>query len=220
MYDAINSRYTYKNSSVLENKLNITTEEKLKEYETKMVALKLASIDKADFKRTYDEEHLKAIHKYLFEDVYDFAGQYRLENITKDNFIFSQYQYIDENIKEVFKKTNIQSLEDLPFEELIIKLSDFMTDLNVLHPFREGNGRATREFIREFLDKLGFEINWFEIDYNDILRASMLAVIDDSEQIELLRKSIKRKMDRVNEGKSVDSYQHLMIYLETEQPGW
>ncbi len=193
MYDAINSRYTYKNSSVLKNKLNITTEEKLKEYETKMVALKLASIDKADFKRTYDEEHLKAIHKYLFEDVYDFAGQYRLENITKDNFIFSQYQYIDENIKEVFKKTNIQSLEDLPFEELIIKLSDFMTDLNVLHPFREGNGRATREFIREFLDKLGFEINWFEIDYNDILRASMLAVIDDSEQIELLRKSIKRK---------------------------
>ena len=193
MYDAINSRYTYKNSSVLKNKLNITTEEKLKEYETKMVALKLASIDKADFKRTYDEEHLKAIHKYLFEDVYDFAGQYRLENITKDNFIFSQYQYIDENIKEVFKKTNIQSLEDLPFEELIIKLSDFITDLNVLHPFREGNGRATREFIREFLDKLGFEINWFEIDYNDILRASMLAVIDDSEQIELLRKSIKRK---------------------------
>ena len=193
MYDAINSRYTYKNSSVLKNKLNITTEEKLKEYETKMVALKLASIDKADFKRTYDEEHLKAIHKYLFEDVYDFAGQYRLENITKDNFIFSQYQYIDENIKEVFKKTNIQSLEDLPFEELIIKLSDFMTDLNVLHPFREGNGRATREFIREFLNKLGFEINWFEIDYNDILRASMLAVIDDSEQIELLRKSIKRK---------------------------
>ncbi len=193
MYDAINSRYTYKNSSVLKNKLNITTEEKLKEYETKMVALKLASIDKADFKRTYDEEHLKAIHKYLFEDVYDFAGQYRLENITKDNFIFSQYQYIDENIKEVFKKTNIQSLEDLPFEELIIKLSDFMTDLNVLHPFREGNGRATREFIREFLDKLGFEINWFEIDYNYILRASMLAVIDDSEQIELLRKSIKRK---------------------------
>mgnify|MGYP001102188010 CR=1 FL=1 len=203
MYDAINSRYTYKNSSVLKNKLNITTEEKLKEYETKMVALKLASIDKADFKRTYDEEHLKAIHKYLFEDVYDFAGQYRLENITKDNFIFSQYQYIDENIKEVFKKTNIQSLEDLPFEELIIKLSDFMTDLNVLHPFREGNGRATREFIREFLDKLGFEINWFEIDYNDILRASMLAVIDDSEQIELLRKSIKRKDTWFNQNPKV-----------------
>ena len=113
MYDAINSRYTYKNSSVLKNKLNITTEEKLKEYETKMVALKLASIDKADFKRTYDEEHLKAIHKYLFEDVYDFAGQYRLENITKDNFIFSQYQYIDENIKEYVDKANLIAINDI-----------------------------------------------------------------------------------------------------------
>ena len=94
---------------------------------------------------------------------------------------------------------NIEKLSDINFEhlnyleQLIIKLYDFMTDLHVLHPFREGNGRATREFIREFLDKLGFKINWFKIDYNDILRASMLAVIDDTEQIELLRKNIKRK---------------------------
>ena len=193
MYDAINSRYTYKNSSVLKNKLNITVEEKLKEYETKMVAFKLATINSAPFKRTYDKQHLRAIHKYLFEDVYDFAGEYRLENITKDNFIFSQYQFIEENIEEVFKKTNIKGLENLSFEELITRLSEFMTDLNVLHPFREGNGRATREFIREFLDKLGYEINWFEIDYNDILSASMLAVIDDTKQIELLKRSIKKK---------------------------
>lgn len=193
MYDAINSRYTYKNSSVLKNKLNITVEEKLKEYETKMVAFKLATINSASFKRTYDKQHLRAIHKYLFEDVYDFAGEYRLENITKDNFIFSQYQFIEENIEEIFKKTNIKGLENLSFEELIPRLSEFMTDLNVLHPFREGNGRATREFIREFLDKLGYEINWFEIDYNDILSASMLAVIDDTKQIELLKRSIKKK---------------------------
>lgn len=193
MYDAINSRYTYKNSSVLKNKLNITVEEKLKEYETKMVAFKLATINSAPFKRTYDKQHLRAIHKYLFEDVYDFAGEYRLENITKDNFIFSQYQFIEENIEEIFKKTNIKGLENLSFEELIPRLSEFMTDLNVLHPFREGNGRATREFIREFLDKLGYEINWFEIDYNDILSASMLAVIDDTKQIELLKRSIKKK---------------------------
>ncbi|MDD3303642.1 MAG: Fic family protein [Clostridia bacterium] len=137
MYDAINSRYTYKNSSVLKNKLGIQEEEKLKEYETKMVAFKLSTIDQADIKRTYDANHLKAIHRYLFEDVYDFAGEYRLENITKDNFIFSQFQYIEENIKEVFKKTNIKGLEDIAFEQLLERLSEFMTDLNVLHPFRE-----------------------------------------------------------------------------------
>lgn len=104
MYDAINSIYTYKGTNVLKNKLNIKSEEKLKEYETKVVALKLASIDKANIKRTFDKNHLINIHKYLFEDVYDFAGKYRKENITKENFRFSEYYYIEDNIDYVFNK--------------------------------------------------------------------------------------------------------------------
>ena len=144
MYDAINSIYTYKGTNVLKNKLNIKSEEKLKEYETKVVALKLASIDKANIKRTFDKNHLINIHKYLFEDVYDFAGKYRKENITKENFRFSEYYYIEDNIDYVFNKIKIDELKKLSFDELIKKLSEIMTDLNVLHPFREGNGRTTR----------------------------------------------------------------------------
>ena len=193
MYDAINSIYTYKGTNVLKNKLNIKSEEKLKEYETKVVALKLASIDKANIKRTFDKNHLINIHKYLFEDVYDFAGKYRKENITKENFRFSEYYYIEDNIDYVFNKIKIDELKKLSFDELIKKLSEIMTDLNVLHPFREGNGRATREFVRELLNELGYDIKWFKIDYNDILNASIKAVIDDSEQIELLKKSIEKK---------------------------
>ncbi len=193
MYDAINSIYTYKGTNVLKNKLNIKSEEKLKEYETKVVALKLASIDKANIKRTFDKNHLINIHKYLFEDVYDFAGKYRKENITKENFRFSEYYYIEGNIDYVFNKIKIDELKKLSFDELIKKLSEIMTDLNVLHPFREGNGRATREFVRELLNELGYDIKWFKIDYNDILKASIKAVVDDSEQIELLKKSIEKK---------------------------
>ena len=193
MYDAINSIYTYKGTNVLKNKLNIKSEEKLKEYETKVVALKLASIDKANIKRTFDKNHLINIHKYLFEDVYDFAGKYRKENITKENFRFSEYYYIEDNIDYVFNKIKIDELKKLSFDELIKKLSEIMTDLNVLHPFREGNGRATREFVRELLNELGYDIKWFKIDYNDILKASIKAVEDDSEQIELLKKSIEKK---------------------------
>ena len=193
MYDAINSIYTYKGTNVLKNKLNIKSEEKLKEYETKVVALKLASIDKANIKRTFDKNHLINIHKYLFEDVYDFAGKYRKENITKENFRFSEYYYIEDNIDYVFNKIKIDELKKLSFDELIKKLSEIMTDLNVLHPFREGNGRATREFVRELLNELGYDIKWFKIDYNDILKASIKAVVDDSEQIELLKKSIEKK---------------------------
>lgn len=192
MYDAINSIYTYKGTNVLKNKLNIKSEEKLKEYRTKVVALKLASIDKANIKRTFDKNHLINIHKYLFEDVYDFAGKYRKENITKENFRFSEYYYIEDNIDYVFNKIKIDELKKLSFDELIKKLSEIMTDLNVLHPFREGNGRATREFVRELLNELGYDIKWFKIDYNDILKASIKAVVDDSEQIELLKKALRK----------------------------
>lgn len=191
MYDAINSIYTYKNSETLKNKLNIQDEKKLKKYETEMVAFKLSTLKDSNIKRTYDASHLKAIHKHLFEDVYDFAGEYRRENITKENFRFSEFHYIEDNIKEIFKKVDMQKLKQMTFEELVVFISQIMTDLNVLHPFREGNGRATREFIRELLEDLGYEINWFLIDYNDILKASIKAVIDETEQIELLKKSIK-----------------------------
>ena len=193
MYDAINSRYTYKGSQVLKNKLNIKSEKKLKEYETKMVAFKLLTIQKLKFNRTYDENHLRFIHQYLFFEIYDFAGKYRLENITKENFLFSDFHYIEDNIKIIMKKIDLKLFRFCDFDILVKKISEIMTDLNVLHPFREGNGRATREFIRELLEDLGYEINWYLIDYNDILNASIKAVIDDSEQIELLKSSIIKK---------------------------
>lgn len=196
MYDAINSIYTYKDSDTLKNKLNIKDEIKLKKYETEMVAFKLSTLRDKNIRRTYDEKHLKAIHKHLFCDVYDFAGEYRRENITKENFRFSEYYYIEENIGKILSKINVKDLKKLSFDELIVFVSQIMTDLNVLHPFREGNGRATREFIRELLDDLGYEINWFLIDYNEILKASIKAVIDEEDQILLLKKSIKVKEDR------------------------
>ncbi len=191
MYDAINSKYTYKESDVLKNKLDIKDEKKLKEYETEIVAVKLAILIKEGCKKTFDEEHLKYIHYFLFSDVYDFAGKYREENITKENFLFSDFKYIEENIKIIFKKIDLEKWRKLEFEELVKIVSEIMTDLNVLHPFREGNGRATREFIRELLFELGYEINFFNVDYKDILSASIKAVINDHEQIELLMKNIK-----------------------------
>ncbi len=196
MYDAVNSRYTYKNSDVLKNKLDIRDEETLKEYEKRIVAVKLVSIIKIvkdNFGNKFDERRLKFIHMHLFSEVYDFAGQYRLENITKDNFKFSEYTYIEENIKSIMKKIDLEKLRNMSFDELVEFISSLMTDLNVLHPFREGNGRATREFVRELLEELGYEINFFDIDYDKILAASKLAVIDETAQIMLLKSAIKKK---------------------------
>ncbi len=190
MYDAINSKYTYPNTCVIKNKLNIMDEKKLEEYERQMVSFKLATIRKQKMPSGFNSERLKYIHYYLFCDIYDFAGKYREENITKDNFMFAQYEYIEENINNILSKIDINKLKEMSFDEKLKSISYYMTELNVLHPFREGNGRTIREFIRELLNEIGLDIDFSKIEYNEIIRVSKLAVIDDSEQIKLLKKSI------------------------------
>ena len=189
MYDVINSRYTYKGTDVLVNKLDIKDKAKLERYEKKMVAFKLATINEVSFPKVFDERRLKYIHNYLFCDVYDFAGIYRNENIIKDSFVFSQYEYIEENLKSLMKKVDIHKFKSLNFDDFLKQVSFFMTELNVIHPFREGNGRAIREYIRELMLECGYEIDFSKIDYNEILKASKMAILDDSYQIQILRNS-------------------------------
>ena len=192
MYNAINSKYTYKGTDVLKNKLDIKDEELLKEYETRIVAFKIATISTMTLSMPYTPERLKFIHKYLFEDVFYFAGEYRQENITKDNFRFSEYEYIEDNIRQIFEKVNIDEMKKMSFTDFIKRISYIMTELNVLHPFREGNGRTIRELVREICFDCGYLIDWYEINHDDILRASKKAIFDESEQIKMLRRSIKK----------------------------
>ena len=192
MYDAINSKYTYKGTDILKNKLNIQDEELLKEYETRIVAFKIATINSQKLPAGYTPERLKFIHKYLFEDIFDFAGEYRQENITKENFRFSEYEYIEENIERIFKSINIDEMKKMPFQKFVETISYIMTELNVLHPFREGNGRTIRELVREICFDCGCAIDWYEINHDDILKAAKLAVLDEKEQIKMLRRSIKK----------------------------
>ncbi len=192
MYDAINSKYTYKGTDILKNKLNIQDEELLKEYETRIVAFKIATISTLTINMGYTPERLKFIHKYLFEDIFYFAGEYRQENITKGNFRFSEYVYIEDNIKQIFEKIDINKMRIMSFNEFIKTLSYIMTELNVLHPFREGNGRTIRELIREICFDAGYVIDWYEINHDDILRVSVKAVFDETEQIKMLRRSVKK----------------------------
>lgn len=192
MYDAINSKYTYKGTDVLKNKLGIKDEKLLKEYETRIVAFKIATISTLTLPMDYTPDRLKFIHKYLFEDIFYFAGEYRQENITKENFRFSEYEYIEDNINKIFSKINIEEMKRMSFKDFIERLSYIMTELNVLHPFREGNGRTIRELIREICFDCGYVIDWYEINHDDILKASKMAIFDETEQIKLLRRSVKK----------------------------
>lgn len=192
MYDVVNSKYTYEGTDVIKNKLYIRDAELLKEYETGIVGLKLTSLMKNKKVYPFTEEGFKQIHKYLFDEIYDFAGEYRTENILKENFRFSEYQYIEENMPLIINKIDIEKMKEMDFDTLCKTLSEIMTDLNVLHPFREGNGRTIREFTREIAFVCGYEVNFSYVEYDLILDVSRKAVVNDTEQIELLKNILKK----------------------------
>lgn len=194
MYEARNSIYCYPNSNVLINKLDIRDGNKLYEYEKRIVSLKLLALQMQGITGNFNMQHFISIHKYLFEDLYEFAGKFRSENIAKDNFSFADYQYIESELKrllEQLKKENY--LQGIEKEELSKRIASYWADLNVLHPFREGNGRAIREFLRQLCLKNGYELNIQNVESSEFLKASKLSVYDETMLAQLVYKSLNKK---------------------------
>ena len=129
---------------------------------------------------------LQAIHKYLFEDIYDFAGKLRNVNIAKENFRFAPIIYIEEALK------NIDKMPQSTFDEIIEKY----VEMNVAHPFREGNGRSTRIWLDHILkNEIGKVIDWSKVDKGDYLLAMERSPIKDLEIKYLLKNAL---IDEIN----------------------
>ena len=124
---------------------------------------------------------LQTIHKYLFEDIYDFAGKLRNVNIAKGNFRFAPIIYIEEALK------NIDKMPQSTFDEIIEKY----VEMNVAHPFREGNGRSTRIWLDHILkNEIGKVIDWSKVDKEDYLLAMERSPIKDIEIKYLLKNAL------------------------------
>ncbi len=187
IYETYNSKYCYPGTTVLKNKLNIMNIEKLQTYEAKITAAKSLGLRKKGITGDFDVKHIKQIHKYLFEDIYPFAGEFRTENIAKGEFRFAQSEYIEpelENLLNKLKKENY--LEGLDKKELAIKLAYYLAELNVLHPFREGNGRTNREFIRQLALKNGYQLDLKKAKAEEILEASIESIVDTRKLEEII----------------------------------
>lgn len=194
-YEARNSIYCYKGTNVLINKLNIENEKELMKYEAKITAAKLLDLRQRGITGKFDIKHIIEIHKYLFEDLYSFAGKFRSENIAKGSFRFAGWEYIDiqlVNLLESLKKENY--LQGLDREEFVKRLAYYMSELNVLHPFREGNGRTIREFIRQLSLKNNYIFNLKNERPQDVLDASIESVVDTTK----LEKIINSCLEKIN----------------------
>ena len=189
---------------LLNNKLGINDARELAHEEerlTKKRALELYDNKILDTFEVGTFVGLKSIHGYLFQDVYDFAGQMRNVNIAKGNFRFAPVLYLDSALK------SIDTMPQDNFDHIIEKY----VEMNVAHPFREGNGRSTRIWLDAILKKeLNMVIDWSQVDKEDYLFAMERSVVRDKEIKALLKDALTTKVnDRQVYMKGIDaSYQY------------
>ena len=185
---------------ILENKLNITDPAELAREEEKISKKRAKEMFDTEYLNTLDAgtfQSLKAIHKYLFEEIYEFAGEIRKVNIAKGNFRFTPLAYLEEAIK------NIEKMPQSTYEEIIEKY----VEMNIAHPFREGNGRSTRIWLDLILKKeLHLVADWSKVDKTDYLLAMERSPIKDTEIKELLKQALTDKTnDREVYMKGIDN---------------
>lgn len=174
---------------VLENKLNITNQielNKVEEKTSKEKAIKFFDSGKINKIKAGTVSGLKQIHKYLFEDIYEFAGEIRNVNISKGNFRFAPVMYLEQSLK------HIENMPQSTFDEIVEKY----VEMNIAHPFREGNGRATRIWLDLIFKKeLQRVVDWNKIDKADYLSAMERSPIKDIEIKHLLKNALTDKID-------------------------
>lgn len=174
---------------VLENKLGIDNSTELARMEEKISKKKAVELFESGFLNNLEAgtfNALSEIHRFLFEDVYAFAGQIREVNIAKGNFRFAPVMYLGAALE------HIEKMPQSTFDEIIEKY----VEMNVAHPFREGNGRSTRIWLDLMLKKeLRMVVDWSKVDKEDYLLAMERSPIKDIEIKYLLKDALTDKID-------------------------
>ena len=173
----------------LENKLGLTSSADLAREEeriSKKKALELFEKDILDNLPAGKFLTLQAIHKYLFEDIYDFAGELRTVNIAKGNFRFAPLMYLQAALE------NIDKMPQANFDEIVEKY----VEMNIAHPFREGNGRSTRIWLDHILkNEISKVVDWSKVDKEDYLLAMERSPIKDIEIKHILKEALTDEID-------------------------
>jgi cell filamentation protein len=185
---------------MLENKLGITSSAELAREEERISKKKAIEIFERALLKNAEAgtfQTLSFIHRYLFEDLYDFAGQIRRVNIAKGNFRFAPVMYIENSIE------NVEKMPQKSFEEIIEKY----VEMNIVHPFREGNGRSMRLWLDHILKcELNYCVDWNKVDKEDYLLAMERSPVRDIEIKHVLKEALMDKIyDREIFMKGIDA---------------
>lgn len=190
--------YCYPNG-VLKNKLGIKDEDVLSRLEAELTSIKLADFLINPVKGKLDFSHYKKIHKEIFGDLFIFAGKTRTVSMSKGTTAFCIWMFVDEQAEKIFKLIDLELLqnkayENMEREDFIRHIVKYMTELNIIHPFREGNGRTLREYFRLLCLSCGYELNYSLCIKEEILEADIAAAQGDERLILNLLNKIIIKM--------------------------
>lgn len=177
MYDAVADDYCYPGTTILKNKLDLREPEELVAFEAEVSD---ARSDEELPAGNLDFEHFKAIHRHLFQDVYDWAGEVRKVRISKGGSMFCYPENIEREAKGLFTQLERDNfLKDLSPKEFAQKSAHFLAELNAIHSFREGNGRTQLSFFLLLADQAGQSINLDELDPKALLDAMIASFKGD-----------------------------------------
>lgn len=191
VYSVASSIYCYPDSSVLKNKLDIRDPALLRKVEADLSTARQAEIFHIPVAGRFTATHLCNIHRKLLGDVYSFAGHFRREDIAKGPTRFVTYSQIKEKLQRLLGQLQQEKwLENVPFEVFAARSAYYMAELNYIHPFREGNGRAIREFMRLLFLHNGYVVQWDAVDVEALLSAMIDSVYDTAHLEQILKQCL------------------------------
>ena len=171
----------YEGTTCLINKLGIKDEKTLKQVEGNITFAKWAELEANPISLDFDFDHYKAIHKYLFEDLYDWAGTVRKIDISKKGTNFVSASDIENVAKGIFDRLKKENFfKNKNKNDFIDNIVDFYSSTNMLHPFREGNGRTQRVFITQLIRFCGYDFDFSNIDLDELMIATIKSANGDN----------------------------------------
>ena len=177
----------YEGTTCLINKFGITDEKTLSRLETMITTAKCKQLEITPIVGDFGFDHYKSIHKYIFEDLYDWAGQVRTVAISKKGTIFTAPDSIESLADRIF--TNLQEEKcyvGYDHEQFVCSIVDLYCKTNYLHPFREGNGRTQRVFLTQLIRFAGYDINFSTIDTDELMIATIQSANGVTDYLHLL----------------------------------
>ena len=183
-YEIKNDPYLDPDTDILRNKFDITDQQTLDAVEFELTAAQIASFEEDPVPGNFDLTHLQAIHKQIFSQLYPWGGALRTVDMAKDKTRFAHATHIESYANELFQELRAENwLKGLDDSHYIERFAHYYSEINVLHPFRDGNGRTQRAFMSLLAMYSGYQVQWGQMYQDDNITASIAAYNGDLEPL-------------------------------------